>query len=110
MTTSTDSGGTLPGIIEAERPIDVLLKESATTYQHMTDEEIARVVEYRCEVERRRAFEEDRYAKLQERAEAAKAAVEARAEQSRAQFEELLGMRASFVTVDPETGLAVRND
>lgn len=110
MTTSTDEGGVLPGIIETERSIDVLLNESKATYQNMTDDEIARVIDYRCEVARREALAEDRYGALRERREAAEAAAEKRLEESRAQFEELLGMRAAFVEVDPGTGLAVQHD
>lgn len=110
MTTSTDSGGALPGIIEAERSIDVLLKESATTYQHMTDEEIERLMDYRCDLAAHRAVSEHDSGLVTEMMSAADERVRERAADARERFEQLRAMRVEFITVDPETGLAVRND
>lgn len=64
------------GIIETERSLDVLLK--STTYQGMTDSEIARIIAYREEM-----------ARQEESTRQARAAVEAQTEAMRDHWQKL---------------------
>lgn len=76
MTTSDMAETREVGIIETERSLDVLLK--STTYQGMTDSEIARIIAYREEM-----------ARQEESTRQARAAVEAQTEAMREHWKKL---------------------
>lgn len=76
MTTSDMTETREAGIIETERSLDVLLK--STTYQGMTDSEIARIIAYREEM-----------ARQEESTRQARAAVEAQTEAMRDHWQKL---------------------
>ena len=76
MTTSDMAENRETGIIETERSLDVLLK--STTYQGMTDSEIARIIAYREEM-----------ARQEESTRQARAAVEAQTEAMREHWKKL---------------------
>lgn len=86
------------GIIETERSLDVLLK--STTYQGMTDSEIARIIAYREEMARQEESTRQARAAVEEQTEAMREHWAKQADEAEAAFNQAVFSTVRFQTVE----------
>lgn len=96
------------GIIEEEKTLDQLL--SSNTYQGMTDEEIDRIIAYRVSVAANEAVTQMNIELLQSEMEQRLERLQEYQDATSRLFNSLISRKTNFITVDPETGLAVSNE
>lgn len=105
---TTENVMSTDGIIEKKQNINQLL--SADTYQGMSDEDIDRIIEYRINTAVTQAVNEQTFEEYEKKHQELCERIEQRSDEAHERFKQLLNTRVSFITVDPETGLAVSNE